>query len=199
MNKPIIAKCMSCGEPNPKVVETIEYYTAPFGSPVAYRQWHTECSFCGYELDVSDPNEFPSAIKKAESNSVPKMLDELLNANKYSYAEIERSLELPNRLVSNWKKKAKVVRGSLALLRVIRAFPWIIDVAKRHYDTKIVESINRCVLSNSSIGNIAGVRIQYFDSGILDQGLQIPPEFFPANSAMNKSSITNLSLQSVAA
>jgi hypothetical protein len=125
-------KCPACGEPGARVVETTETYTAPFGRAVEYKQRHTECDACEIEIDVSDPQAFPAAIREAEINSVNEIL-EYFKATGTSIGRIERALELPHRLISNWKSKESWSKSALALLRIVRAYPWIVEVANKHF------------------------------------------------------------------
>jgi len=137
MAEGIELNCKACGEPGVKVVETTENYSAPFGNSVGYQQRHTECDICGVEMDVSDPDAFSNAIREAELSSVEEILD-FFKERGIPQGRIERSLELPNRQISNWKSKEAWSKSGLALLRILRAYPWIIEVADRHFKMEVV-------------------------------------------------------------
>ncbi|MEO6098317.1 MAG: hypothetical protein ABIW76_22645 [Fibrobacteria bacterium] len=130
--------CKSCGEPGMRVVETTQHYTAPFGKPVPYQQSHTECDHCEMEFDVSDPEAFPNAIREAEILSVEEIL-KFFKEHAIPLGRVERALELPHRQISNWKSKEAWSKSGLALLRILRSYPWIIDVADKHFQEKIVQ------------------------------------------------------------
>ncbi|MDI6739292.1 MAG: hypothetical protein QME74_02895, partial [Candidatus Edwardsbacteria bacterium] len=60
----------------------------------------------------------------------------------YSLAGIERALELPTRTLSRWKSgDFNASAGSLALLRILKTYPWIIDVADVKYNEFDAKSI----------------------------------------------------------
>lgn len=130
--------CQSCGAPGARVITTKLPYTAPFGKPVEYDQKYTECDSCGFEVDVSDPDVFPNAIREAEINSVEEML-KFFKASKIPQGRIERALGLPSRQVSNWMSKEAWSKSALAVMRFLRAYPWLIDVADKRFSEDVVQ------------------------------------------------------------
>jgi hypothetical protein len=50
-----------------------------------------------------------------------------------SQAYLERTLDLPMGEIEHWRG-ARVPFEGLALMRVLRAFPWIVTVAEAHYE-----------------------------------------------------------------
>ena len=52
----------------------------------------------------------------------------------YSMAAIERALELPQRTISRWKANKELSSIGIALLRIIRTYPWILEVAEKKFD-----------------------------------------------------------------
>jgi hypothetical protein len=55
---------------------------------------------------------------------------------KMSY--LERALELPARTTTRWKS-GEVSAATLALLRITRTYPWILEVADSHFDERVVK------------------------------------------------------------
>ena len=49
---------------------------------------------------------------------------------------MERALELPSRTIARWKG-GEVSAATLALLRITRTFPWILEVADAHFDQSV--------------------------------------------------------------
>jgi sensor c-di-GMP phosphodiesterase-like protein len=54
-------------------------------------------------------------------------------------AYLERALELPARTVNRWKT-TDCSAAPLALLRIIRTYPWILEVADADYDESVSSS-----------------------------------------------------------
>jgi len=50
-----------------------------------------------------------------------------------SQAYLERALDLPMGEIAHWRG-ARVPFEGLALMRVVRAFPWVVEVAEAHYE-----------------------------------------------------------------
>ena len=73
------------------------------------------------------------ALAVSERQSIEPMLEHLSNEG-YSMAAIERAFGLPQRTISRWKSNKELTATGLALLRVIRTYPWIIDVADSKYE-----------------------------------------------------------------
>ncbi|MDA3822348.1 MAG: hypothetical protein PF450_07045, partial [Bacteroidales bacterium] len=66
-----------------------------------------------------------------------------LNRDGYSNASMERALGLPSRTLARWKKENSISPSSsgIALMRIIRSFPWILDIAENNFDQKKAMSI----------------------------------------------------------
>src|SRR5690606_29515845 len=111
---------------------------APFGPSVSYSDEITICHSCGSEVDSSDPDAFPKAIKESETKSIELILN-YLGEKGYSMSSIERALDLPTRTLSNWKSKEKPAASGLALLRILRALPWTIDIADHHFESTAIK------------------------------------------------------------
>ena len=61
-----------------------------------------------------------------------------LNDLGYCNVQIERSLELPINYFKKIKNK-KISAATLALLRILVVFPWMIDVAAEKYNKKVAD------------------------------------------------------------
>lgn len=59
------------------------------------------------------------------------LIDELLATA--SAADIERVLELKFGTLSKWRKQNRAPADGLALLRILNAFPWLINVAEDRF------------------------------------------------------------------
>ncbi len=61
------------------------------------------------------------------------LIEAIEGSHEFSLGEIERCLELPFGTLKAWKKKKTLPKTSMALLRVVHAFPWVINVAANRF------------------------------------------------------------------
>jgi len=114
--------------------------TVIYGKPAEYNEVVDTCSVCEESGDFSDLNDatINQIMKAAKKESATNMLDYLSNHNiKMSY--MERSLELPARTLARWKAEDCSAAG-LALLRIIRTYPWILEVADDRFSQPTASS-----------------------------------------------------------
>jgi len=98
-----------------------------------------KCLVCGESGDFSGANDeqIVKALEIAKKESAVVMLEYLSNLGiKMSY--MERALELPTRTIARWKG-GELSAATLALLRIIRTFPWILEVADAHFDQSVAK------------------------------------------------------------
>jgi transposase-like protein len=126
--------CELCGS------EHIEHCEAPHTAPVPYSsngatyvQKTIVCYDCGAEIDDTDDEDIKKAYDIANQGAIQEIL-KFFTDQGHSLASIERALGLPQRTISRWKGKSDLSSVGLALLRVIRTFPWILDVAEKKYE-----------------------------------------------------------------
>jgi transposase-like protein len=101
------------------------------------------CKVCESKGDFFDQNDevIEENIKELKQRSVENILKYFIE-NKRSLMSIERALEIPFRTLAKWKNKVtKTSAAGIALLRFIRLFPWLLDVAENKYDSKKAENI----------------------------------------------------------
>jgi hypothetical protein len=70
-------------------------------------------------------------MESADRESIPPLLDALAAAG-VSMAYVERVLGLPPRTLARWKAGECSAAG-LALLRLVRAFPWVLQAAAARF------------------------------------------------------------------
>jgi len=108
-----------------------------YGAPAEWEEKIYHCLVCDESGDFSGENDtiVESALEIAKKQSVVSMLDALCDGGiKMTY--LERSLELPPKTVARWKNGG-CSAASIALLRIIRTFPWLLEVADANYDKKV--------------------------------------------------------------
>ena len=121
--------CPVCGSDALSTSTKKHTLTVIYGNPANYDEVVDTCAVCEESGDFSGLNDaaINQIMKAAKKESVTNMLDYLSGHNiKMSY--MERSLELPARTLARWKSEDCSAAG-LALLRIIRTYPWILEVA----------------------------------------------------------------------
>ena len=131
--------CPSCGSNNIEQEVCKHRLPVPYGKPAEWDEHIMHCKDCDEKGDFDNLNDdlVEFAIKKSKDQSVNAILDRLSDLG-IKIAYIERALELPSRTISRWRS-GKYSASSLALLRTIRTFPWILDVADANFDKKFAE------------------------------------------------------------
>ncbi len=132
--------CPVCGSVSIKTTKTKHMIPIVYSNPAIYDEVLETCEVCGESGDFSEVNDeqIDKAILAAKKQSVIDMLDDLSDKSiKMSY--MERALELPTRTIARWKG-GDLSSSSLALLRIIRTYPWILEVADAQFDESIASS-----------------------------------------------------------
>lgn len=140
MNKKI---CPACGSKNISENKKTITIKEPFAGEESIEIIENVCKTCKSKGDFFDQNNemIEAKIKGLKQKSVENILKYFIK-NKRSLTSIERALEIPFRTLAKWKNKiTKTSAAGIALLRFIRLFPWLIDVAENKYDTKKAENI----------------------------------------------------------
>lgn len=141
--------CEICG--SEKVIQkvTSKEYCVPYGKSVPVSKTINECAECGSRIDSTNDDKIENAITLSTKESVKNILGYLKSAG-YSLSHIERGLELPQRTLSRWKSSLDTSAIGIALLRIIRTYPWIIDVAENHFESDcanflLIQNGNKCL------------------------------------------------------
>ena len=154
MNK---KSCPVCG--SEEIIEkkkTISI-TEPFFGQANIEVFENICCSCKSIGDFFNQNEslLEETIKELKQKSVKKILEYFID-KKISMSSIERALEMPQRSLTKWKNNSsKASSAGIALLRFIRLFPWLLEVAENKYDFQVAQkiqinnSINKLHFQNS--------------------------------------------------
>lgn len=136
-----ITACPACDGTSLRRKEIEETMQVPYGPETKRKQVVIVCNDCGIDIDDSEVNDevTEKALEVSRRESITRMLDDLAGMG-YSLAGLERALELPQRTISRWKASTDVSSGGLALLRIIRTYPWIVDVADNKYASSYAKS-----------------------------------------------------------
>jgi hypothetical protein len=133
--------CPVCGGVKVEGNEEREAVTVPYGPVCTFLRSVHQCSECGERGDFSNVNDsrLEKALEIAVRASVASMIDELSRRG-FSMAYLERALELPQRTLARWKT-GECSASAVALLRILRTYPWIGRVAESGYDERCAKSL----------------------------------------------------------
>jgi transposase-like protein len=130
--------CPACGSTDVVRHENISTDRISPGNEFSYKDIYYSCNLCGEEIDIfgeTDKN-YLIAQKQAQDKFVKVFIEEMA-ASGISMAWFERAFELPARTLIRWKE-GNYSSSALALLRIIKIYPWIIKVAENKFDSKQV-------------------------------------------------------------
>jgi len=135
--------CPVCGSDKLDSIVQKETINGDLGKDLIIEVPHDKCMDCGFEGDICGENE--KIIEKALSTLNEKYIDEVLNffiEKKINFAGIERAVGLPQRTLTKWKNGiSSPTAAGIALLKYLRIFPWLIEVAEQKYDFNISQKI----------------------------------------------------------
>lgn len=141
MNNKII--CPACGSEDIYETKKRIKIKEPFASVESIEIIENVCRTCKAKGDFFYQNEdiIENTIKRLKQRSVENILKYFVE-KKISMSAIERALEIPFRTLAKWKNKVtKTSAAGIALVRFIRLFPWLLDVAENKYDSKKAKNI----------------------------------------------------------
>lgn len=133
MNK---QRCPACGSIDIIDEKKSILIKEPFGGQNNIEIHENICSLCGSRGDFFNQNEtlIDETIKKLKQKSIENILNDFIDS-KMSMSSIERALEIPQRTLTKWKNRTNVPSSAgIALMRFIKLFPWLLEVAENKYD-----------------------------------------------------------------
>lgn len=141
MNK---QRCPACGSTDITDEKKNILIKKPFGGQDNIEIHENICSVCGSRGDFFNQNELliDETIKKLQQKGIENILNYFIN-NKISMSSIERALEIPQRTLTKWKNRTNVPSSAgIALMRFIKLFPWLLEVAENKYDYNEAQKIH---------------------------------------------------------
>lgn len=126
-------KCPDCQSSQVNTVDETQLFQAHFGTVEEIQLRFHKCLGCGLDWRHADnDSEIKQAIQRSEMNSVGSLLH-YLEHHGVSKPYLESVLGIPQRTFKRLQE-GEYSATAVALLRVIRIFPWIPDVidAARH-------------------------------------------------------------------
>lgn len=139
--------CPACGSAKVERRETREAIPVPYGPVAAFEAVTYVCETCGTEGDFGAENTASAgaAIKKSDAIAAEGIL-RWLSERGVSAAHFERALRLPMRTSARWKS-GEVSAAGLALLRLVRTYPWLLQVADASFEQHVA---NRAVIEQAA-------------------------------------------------
>lgn len=135
--------CPACGEDQVTIMTSKKIMEEPFGGRKEIDIHNHRCETCGFEGDFLNRND--EIINHCSDTLKKQAVENILNyfmKNNNSFSSIERALELPQRTLSKWKTKdSPPSAAGVSLLKLIRLFPWLIDVADCKFDYENAQKI----------------------------------------------------------
>ena len=141
MNK---QRCPACGSIDIIDEKKSILIKEPFGGQDNIEIHENICSICGSRGDFFNQNEtlIDETIKKLKQRSIESILNDFIDS-KMSMSSIERALEIPQRTLTKWKNRTNVLSSAgIALMRFIKLFPWLLEVAENKYDYNEAQKIH---------------------------------------------------------
>jgi hypothetical protein len=128
-----LLKCPVCGSTDIESGTEHREYPIGFGEVAKLDVVVNRCRSCqesGDFLAASDP-AIEAAIVAAEDRLASKSID-VLAAQGYTMASCERALGLAPRTMGRWKS-GHISESARVLLKILRTFPWVLEVAKSKF------------------------------------------------------------------
>jgi len=136
--------CPACGSDSLRKISKEYKVSEPYAQQKTMDLVAYHCDSCGSEGDFSGEADkvIETAIEESKLESIQSII-ESFHSRGISMASLERALELPQRTLTKWNSgRVKPTNSAVALLRMIRTFPWLVDVADYRYDYDISQKIH---------------------------------------------------------
>ncbi|QWV97453.1 hypothetical protein KP005_19295 [Geomonas nitrogeniifigens] len=131
-------ECPFCGSSDISSDEQEKRLALPLHKPVPYKITVHRCNNCEEVGDFTGENDrIIAKVKEAVTkDSVLQLLHELSERG-IKMTIIERSLGLPPKTINRWKT-GESSAAAIALLRIVRTLPWVLEVAAEKYRPEII-------------------------------------------------------------
>ena len=161
--------CPVCGSTELIYKKEIQIINEPYGGQKQVEINNYYCSACNSSGDFFNENEdlLLSNIELLKERSVKNILEDF-NSNKISMSAIERALSLPQRTLTKWKNGVtKPSAAGLALIKYLRTFPWLLDVAENNFDYNLSQKIFLNSAMQKFLGSINFNSDDFIEAGII--------------------------------
>lgn len=134
-------KCSICNLGDIQKVEVNELVSVPYGPINSFVTIQSVCDMCGEACSLTRENEkiVNDTLQECNKQAVINMLAFLIDKG-ITLRYFERTLHLPVGSVEKWKS-GYFSASDLVLLRLIRTYPWLLEVADLGFEQ--IEKMNR--------------------------------------------------------
>jgi hypothetical protein len=128
--------CPFCDSGNVEKIEIEERFPIPFCEDAVVKHEIYRCNDCEEEGDFSGTLDkiLTKVITEANVASAPELLDALARSG-ITMTYLEKALRLPFRTTARWKR-GEISHSALALLRLIRFSPALLEVADDNFSER---------------------------------------------------------------
>ena len=128
--------CPACGSTDVQVISKTQRIQESFGIYEDIESVENVCQICSTTGDFLDSNSslITDSISKLKVKVAISIL-ESLQSEGMSLASMERALNIPQKTFAKWKNGATNPSATgVTLLKFIRLFPWLLEVADSNFD-----------------------------------------------------------------
>jgi hypothetical protein len=132
-------KCPVCRGVDIETASELREYPLAFGEAARLDLVVNRCRSCGEIGDFLAVNDEPieNALAAAEGRLAAKNIEYLADQG-YTMASCERALSLAPRTMMRWKS-GQISDAAGVLLKVLRTFPWIVNVARANFSRVVAD------------------------------------------------------------
>jgi DNA-binding transcriptional regulator YiaG len=192
MNK---QRCPACGSIDIIDEKKSILIKEPFGGQNNIEIHENICSLCGSRGDFFNQNEtlIDETIKKLKQKSIENILNDFIDS-KMSMSSIERALGIPQRTLTKWKNRTNVPSSTgIALMRFIKLFPWLLEIAENKYDYNEAQKIHINAAIQKLLPEIDFCKENFIEAGgiVATSGSALLYKYYEKKNINNQEKIFN--------
>lgn len=166
----------------------------PFSNSMKVEIFEYTCNVCETSGDFTGKNDvkIAHAIDSLKKKVVKTILEDFEHIG-MSMAAIERALDLPQRTLTKWKNGiSNPSTTGFALLKIIRTYPWILDVAQNKYEKQTAKKI----FISHAVNEILESLSTYYQYAAMESGIITGAEkinsYFELETFEEETNVTSL-------
>ncbi|KJR97181.1 MAG: hypothetical protein VR65_24845 [Desulfobulbaceae bacterium BRH_c16a] len=134
--------CPVCGSTDISFSEHYEILSESYGGSKEILLFENFCNTCETPGDFEEKNDgiIQSTVDELKARAVVNILNDFIE-NGFNLSSMERVLELPQRTLAKWKNTGKPSAAGVSLLKLIRCFPWLLEVAEQNFEFQSAQKI----------------------------------------------------------
>jgi hypothetical protein len=191
--------CPNCGSDQVKTLSEDCKGQLTLGSEFNYKAIAHECAACFEKGDFTGEGDdrYLESLTEAKK-SLQKALIEDIGDMGFKMAYVERAFELPQRTLARWKN-GDLSAANLALLRIIKTIPWVVDAADHGFSQSYVTQRMLAFLSEklaqsaNDTGYVASSRVDFTNPSSIRFEISMDKKV-PINTEELISSSSNINL-----